>query len=252
MISVVIHTYNAASVIRPTLDSVKDFDEIIICDMESTDDTLAIAREYNCRILSVEKKNYTVPEPYRNFAIHEAKNEWVLVLDADEIIPDALKKYILEEVQKNEIDGLSMPRKNFFMHKFTKAIYPDYQLRLFKKSLTTWAPNVHSKAVVNGNVKIIPAKREDLAILHKSDTVSNMFNKINLYTDNEMARRPAKDVSGLELLFSPFFRFLKVYFLKGGIRYGKIGFVQACRSSIYKFAILLKQLERANEEKMRK
>ena len=61
-ISVVINTYNAEKHLREVLDSVKDFDEIVICDMESKDNTLAIAREYGCKIVTFEKKNYTIVE----------------------------------------------------------------------------------------------------------------------------------------------------------------------------------------------
>ena len=59
-ISIVINTYNAASQLRETLESVRDFDEIVVCDMESTDDTVAIAREYGARVVTFPKNGHNI------------------------------------------------------------------------------------------------------------------------------------------------------------------------------------------------
>ena len=82
-ISVVINTYNAELHLQRVLDAVKDFDEVLVCDMESTDHTLEIARENGCRVVTFPKEGHTIVEPAREFAIHEATNKWVLVIDAD-------------------------------------------------------------------------------------------------------------------------------------------------------------------------
>ena len=64
-ISVVINTYNASKFLARVLDSVKDFDEIVICDMESTDDTLEIAQRYGCKIVTFKKEEVSIVEPAR-------------------------------------------------------------------------------------------------------------------------------------------------------------------------------------------
>ena len=84
-ISVVINTYNASKFLARVLDSVKDFDEIVICDMESTDDTLEIAQRYGCKIVTFKKEGVSIVEPARQFAIDAASHPWVLVVDADEL-----------------------------------------------------------------------------------------------------------------------------------------------------------------------
>mgnify|MGYP003438244586 FL=1 len=89
-ISAVINTYNAEKHLEKVLDSVKEFDEILICDMHSDDATLAIAEKYKAKIIFHEKTGFV--EPARNFAISQAKNEWVLLLDADETVSTELKK----------------------------------------------------------------------------------------------------------------------------------------------------------------
>ena len=91
-ISVVINTYNAAKQLERTLESVTDFDEIVVCDMESTDHTLDIARGYGCKIVTFERKDYNIVEHARNFAISQASNEWVLVVDADEVVTSEMRK----------------------------------------------------------------------------------------------------------------------------------------------------------------
>ena len=89
-ISVVINTYNAEKHLDQVLQSVSGFDEIVICDMGSSDRTLEIAERYGSTVLMHPKLSFV--EPARNFAIQSAKNDWVLLLDADEVINDKLKK----------------------------------------------------------------------------------------------------------------------------------------------------------------
>ena len=93
-ISVVINTFNAEKHLQKVLDSVSGFDEILICDMESTDSTLDIAKRYNCKIVIFPNKGYLSAEPARTFAIQSAANNWVLVVDADELITNSLRQYL--------------------------------------------------------------------------------------------------------------------------------------------------------------
>ena len=131
-ISVVINTYNAEQHLAAVLESVKDFDEVLICDMESTDTTLDIARQYGCRIITFERKQYNIVEPAREYAIHEAKHEWVLVVDADELVTPELKDYLYQHIENHGADGLFIPRKNYFMGRFLHCHYPDHILRFFR------------------------------------------------------------------------------------------------------------------------
>ncbi len=85
-ISVVINTYNASQHLAEVLETVKDFDEVVICDMESTDNTLDTARKYGCKIVIFPRGNYQTCEPARQTAIDAASCKWVLVVDADELV----------------------------------------------------------------------------------------------------------------------------------------------------------------------
>lgn len=243
-ISVVINTYNAEAHLAEVLETVKDFDEVLICDMESTDSTLEIARQYGCRIVTFEKKGYNIVEPARDFAVHSATHEWVLVVDADELIPIGLKDYFYQRISQPDCpDALLVPRKNHMMNQFMRSSYPDYQLRFFRKDKTYWPPVIHARPQIDGTIEAIPQKMEECAMLHMSETMSNAFRHVNEYTDNEVERRKGTHVTFAKLIFAPFFRFFKSYVMKGGFRYGKIGYIQATKHAYYKFVVLCKLLE---------
>ena len=111
-ISVVVHTYNNEKIIRECLESIKDFDEIVLCDMYSTDKTLDIAKEYNCKIIMHE--NIGCVDPARNFAISHASNKWVLVVDSDEIITKDLKKFLYDFIKsQTKYNGIKLPRHTY-------------------------------------------------------------------------------------------------------------------------------------------
>ena len=243
-ISVVINTYNASKYLAEVLETVKDFDEVLICDMESTDNTLEIAERYGCRIVTFEKKDYNIVEPAREFAIHQAIHDWVLVVDADELIPVALKDYLYKKIKEpNCPDALHVARKNHMMGCFMRSSYPDYQLRFFRKDKTHWPPIIHARPVVDGIIGQSPKNMENCAMIHKSVSMSNAFRLVNEYTDNEVVRRKGTHVTWMKLIFQPFFRFFKGYIIKGGFRYGKVGYIQACKHAYYKFIVLCKLLE---------
>lgn len=137
-ISVVINTYNAEKYLAVVLEHVKSFDEILICDMESEDSTRKIAADYGCRVITFPKGAHKICEPARDFAIHSASCKWVLVVDADEIVPSTLRDYLYDAIENKSFDdAYAIPRINMFMgEKFKEKT--DYQIRFFQKDKTTW------------------------------------------------------------------------------------------------------------------
>lgn len=252
-ISVVINTYNASKHLRKVIESVLSFDEILVCDMESTDNTLDIAREYGCRILTFPKGEHTIAEPARDYAIKQASHPWLLVVDADEIVPDALREYLYGMIRKPDCpSGIYIPRKNYFLGKFMHSSYPDPILRFFKKEGSSWPPVIHSFPVVEGPLYHIPARRKDLAFIHlANESVTEYFHKANLYTDNEIIKKGNRKYGMAAFFFRPFFRFFKAYILKGGFRSGKEGFIKACMDGIYQFIFLSKLYERRHDTQIK-
>ena len=248
-ISVVIQTLNSEKFLERVLQSVKAFDEIVICDMYSTDKTIEIAERYNCKIVFHEKTNYC--EPARNFAIQAASHEWVLVVDSDEIVPDALRKYLYEFIQSPDtLNGIWIPRKNYLMGRFMHGDYPDYILRFFRKEGAYWPPYVHTVPQLAGKTVKIPKQRKDLAFVHLINNPLNLkWRKLNAYTDNEVLKRSGKSYSYWSLFYAPAYRFIKAYILKGGFRDGKAGLVNAGMEAFYKFTTIAKIWEsRVNPE----
>lgn len=138
-ISVVINTYNAEQYLERVLESAKRFDEILICDMHSTDKTREIAGRFNCRIIDHEPTG--IVEPARADAISQATHDWVLIVDADEVIPYALHEYLYYTIQRNpQIGGLRVARKNFLMGRFMRSAYPNHLIRFVKKTRLNGLP----------------------------------------------------------------------------------------------------------------
>lgn len=245
-ISVVINTYNAEKHLERVLNSVISFDEIIICDMYSTDKTVDIAKEKGC--LVYYHKKCKIVEPARNFAISKANFNWVLVIDADEIIPADLRNYLYNIIKKKKgLGGVKIPFKNYFMGQFMRSAYPDYHLRFFKKENAFWPAEIHSKVRVEGEIVTIPKKHKNLACIHiANDTVTNILNKNNKYSTQEIIRRKEKKVLLFHIISSPIFWFIKYYFIKGGFLDGTKGFIFAILKSSYKFNTLAKIYEEKN------
>lgn len=243
-ISVVIHTYNASRYLSQVLDRVKGFDEIIICDMESTDSTLDIARSYGCRILNVPKKNYTIPEPYRDYAIHAASHEWVLVVDADELVSPELRDFLYDHIRKPDPEpGIRIPRMNYMFNRFQPSTYPDHQLRFMFRDKAHWPNRIHSLPEIDGDVLTIPAARKELAFRHLQSNMHDQITRMNNYTDNELPRRRSRKATLTRLWLEPKFRFFKSYVMKGGFLHGTTGYILAKRDAFYRYTLLTKLWE---------
>ena len=251
-ISVVINTYNAEKHLKRVLDSVKGFDEIVVCDMESTDATADIARRHGCKVVTYPKEGCMSAEPARTFAISSASCKWVLVVDADELVPPQLEDYLYQAIKSGNCpDGFWIPRKNYFLGRFMHSNYPDYVLRFFIREGTTWPPFVHTFPDVKGRVKRIDAGRGELALIHlANDSISTMVTKTNLYTANEVEKKAGRNYGICALMFRPLFRFFKSYILKGGIRDGMPGFLCACFEGLYQFVMVSKMMEKKHRKEL--
>jgi glycosyltransferase involved in cell wall biosynthesis len=244
-ISVVINTYNAEKHLQRVLDSVKTFDEVLVCDMESTDDTISIARENGCRVVTYPKGEHTIVEPAREFAIHEAKWPWVLVVDADELVTSELRDYLYDQISRPDCPmAIAIPRKNYFMNRFLHSAYPDHIVRFFRQDKTHWPPVIHCSPVIDGRVEKIPAKRKEMAFVHlANDTIDDIIQKTDNYINYELPRRRHKNYGVGALLGRPLFRFFKNYLIKGGFRDGLPGLIHATLAARYQFLMVSRLME---------
>lgn len=235
-ISVVLAVYNEEENIGKCLESIKDLAwEIVIVDGGSADKTLEIAKRFGARIIRTEnRQNFHIN---KNKAIDAAIGDWVLQLDADEIVMQQLKEEIQKAVEKKEKSGYWIPRKNFFLTKFlTKGgQYPDYTLRLYKKGKGRLpGKDVHEQAVVEGNVGYL---RNDL--IHMRDKNFSIYmSRFKKYTDLMATQlqgqgqniNPSSFIS--YIFIKPLFWFFKSYFRHRGYVDGFPGFIFALFSSL--------------------
>lgn len=248
-ISVVINTYNASRHLEEVMRSVTSFDQVVICDMESTDDTLTIVDKFmstgKCKVVIFPKGNHKICEPARDFAIHSADHKWVLVVDADEVVPDALRKYLYARISEPGFeDALAIGRQNLFMGKPATGS-PDYQLRFFQKDKTYWPPIIHARPQVEGRVSEIPAGHKELYLRHLDNpSIADRIAKMNNYTDYEVVKRANKPYGTCKFLFRPLWFFMRSYLFGKGFKDGKRGLIRAYMAMIYQATYMAKITEK--------
>lgn len=248
-ISAVLNTYNAASQLPAALEALRGFDEIVVCDMESTDNTREIASQYGARVVIFPKGDYNICEPARDFAIHSATHEWVLVVDADEVVPQELRHYLYDYTSRPDCaDALDMPFTSMFMGRPTHT-RTEYHVRFFRRDKAYWPPIIHAHVRIDGTTGRVPA-RPELCIRHfDNPTVAQRINKINRYSDNEVEKRLGRRYGTAALLLRPGWFFIKNFLLKGGFRDGRRGIIRAYLEMMYQVALLGKHLEKKTENR---
>lgn len=154
-ISLIIHTYNSGNTLEKLLSSSEFIEDKIILDMGSNDDTLKLAKDYNCNINNIPKTNQV--DSIRNQYIPIARHDWVLVLDSDEYLPDDAEIYLREliSLSNDDVDAYAIPRFNTICGQVMRGSgwYPDHQKRLFKKGKVKWSSGHHTPPEAEGGRK---------------------------------------------------------------------------------------------------
>ncbi|MGA0558122.1 glycosyltransferase family 2 protein [Larkinella sp. VNQ87] len=233
-LSVVMITLNAERTLKQALESVADWaDDLVIVDSGSTDSTLSIAQTFNGRILHRKFDGFGTQ---KQFAIDQARHDWVLVLDADEIVTAPLANEIATVVATSASDyaGYTLPRSLIFLGRILRYGGQSRQpiLRLFNRRKGRMTPaSVHESVQVEGTVGHLSG----LLIHYSYGSLHDYVLKLNQYTTlsaHEMAARQKKAnvaLQGARFLFT----FVKIYFVKGGLFDGYPGFTWALLSAMY-------------------
>lgn len=252
-ISVVIIVKNEETKIEDCLKSVKWADEIVVVDDGSTDNTVQISKKYTNKVYPHKSAGYV--EPARNFAISKASGDWILVLDADERIPESLATQ-LREISDTKIQaiGVDIPRKNIIFGKWIEhsGWWPDYQMRFFKRGSVSWSDEIHRQPVLNGERVQLDAKPE-LSIHHLNyKSVYEFIDKLNRYTEVEAREfiKLNKSFNWIEIITKPFSEFLSRFFARGGYKDGLHGLVLAILQAISMFVVSIKVWELKNFEEI--
>ncbi len=235
-ISFCIITYNEEENIKELIENIKELaDEIVVVDRFSDDKTKEIALSMGVSFYEKEWVDYTTQ---KNTAKELAKNGWVFFLDADERLSDSLKEELkrLKERDKIDEDGFYVKRRAMYVGKWIKhsGWYPDKSIRLFRKDKGTfYGKYVHEGLKLGG--KIGELKGDILHFAYSS--FREHFDKTKKYAYLSALRMidEGKSFSILKLIFSPFFRFIKHFFLRLGFLDGVHGLVISYLSSYYVF-----------------
>ncbi len=232
----VVITKNEERNIADCLASVRWADDIIVVDAESHDRTVDLAREGGARVFVRPWPGFG---PQKNFGMAQASSEWVLIIDADERVPEALRTEILSRIHHWEEGApvaYEIPRRNFFYGGWVRhaGVYPDYQIRLFRRGSAHYNDVlVHENLMVHGSRGRLSEPFEHLT----ERCIQDHFKKFGLYT-TLAAQEKGKTVHAVhtqDLLFRPLVVFLKSYALKQGFRDGVRGLIVCVFASMYTF-----------------
>ncbi|MBZ9578202.1 glycosyltransferase family 2 protein [Patescibacteria group bacterium] len=241
-LSVVVITRNEEVNIKECLESVNWADELIVVDDNSRDRTVEIAQNYTDRIF---QKKMDIEGRHRNWAYGQARNSWVLSLDADERVTPKLKEEIAEVISNpGEFKGFSIPRRNYIGNYWVKhgGWYPSAQLKLFEKQDFRWEEvEVHPRAFLNGTC----GKLNSDIIHYSYKNFDDFLNKMNRQTTLE-AIKWVKDKRRMGLgraLWRTYDRFMRTFFRKKAYKDGFTGFMVSIFAGLYQLLSYAKYWE---------
>jgi glycosyltransferase involved in cell wall biosynthesis len=224
-ISIVIITKNAASTLQKTLESAQEFDEIVIYDNGSEDETLAIANSFEN--VSLHQGEFMGFGPTKNHAVSLARHDWVFTLDSDETITPELTEYLRHWKPDNDYIAGFVLRENFFMGRYVKhgGWGNDWLLRFFNRTTHQFndAP-VHESVV-----KIKQSIEHKLPYSIEHDAVQDIGQflvKIDRYSELRRKQSDKTFHPGLIVLRS-LFAFFKSYVMHAGLLDGWRGLIIA-------------------------
>lgn len=224
-LSVILITKNEAEVVGRCLESVRWADEIIVLDSGSTDATVEICRRYTDKVLVTDWPGFG---PQKNRALALATCDWVLSIDADEWLDDALREAVREAIARADAQGFRLQRLSSYCGRYMRhsGWWPDEVLRLFRRNAGRFSDHrVHERVMVEGRVGTLPG-----LLLHESyRSLDQVLEKVNHYS-----REGALDLHGRGQRASlgtavghGLWAFFRTWILRRGFLDGREGFIVA-------------------------
>lgn len=244
-ISVTVLTKNSQKYLKEVLKALAPFDEVLVYDTGSEDDTIAIAKRFpNVRVI---EELFIGFGPTHNMASAAAKHQWILSIDSDEVVTPEM----IQEMNKITLDDdavYTFARHNYYNGKFIKwcGWYPDRQIRLYNKTKTRFSDDQVHEAIISQGMKKIAL---DAHFVHHSySNISDFLAKMQSYS-TLFAQQNCGVVSSSvpKALLHGFYAFFKSYLLQLGILGGFEGFLISSyngHTAFYKYI----KLREANKE----
>ncbi len=234
--------------IDEVLDSINDWvDEIVIVlDKKIKGGVYQAAKKFEAKIYYRKFDDYS---SQKNFAISKAKGDWILSLDADEVVSAGLAKELKEAVKDLSYNGYFLPRKNIIFGQTINHAgwYPDYQLRFFVKGYGNFSKIIHERISLRGGVGYL----KNPLIHYNYQNVSGFIDRLNRYTDTEAQQLLSSDYHfrPQDILLRPPEEFLARFFAQEGWKDGFHGLVLSALMAFYNLVIYLKVWEQSGFKK---
>jgi len=266
-ISVLILTLNEAANLPRCLAALAGCDDIVVLDSFSTDDTVTIAKTQGARVVQRAFDDFAGQRNYGLMQI-DWRHDWVLHLDADEVMTPALWAEIQQTIGTTEYQAFHIPAKTIFQGRWLKhaGLYPSYQVRLTRRPGFRFKMVGHGQkaAIDDTHIGVLKQAYEHHAF---SKGLTDWLAKHNHYSTAEAAaslQQPAVDWRGLlstqalrrrsalrylvfRLPCRPLLRFCYMYLLRGGFLDGRAGWRYCCLLAMYEAMIVVKIAEQKHE-----
>jgi len=243
-LSVVISAYNEEKTIGRCLESVKNLaDEIIVVDNTSLDGTVAVVQKYTKNI--IKKPNILMLNTNKNVGFSKATGDWILNLDADEVIPEELAREILNIIKANPKEcGFWIKRKNFSFGKWIQhgLWWPDKQIRLFRRGKGSFpCVHIHEYIAIEGTI----GELTEPYVHYNYESIHQYLIKIDRTSTSEAITLTESNyqIVWYDAIRFPMSDFLKIYFAEGGYKDGLHGLVLALFQAFYSFCTFAKKWE---------
>lgn len=245
-ISCVIITKNEETRLARTLESVMWCDDIVVVDSGSQDKTLEIAKQFGARTFTRAFDGYGIQKRY---AVEQAKHDWVINIDADEVVTERLK----EEVRSLDLDhskyvAYGFALENIFLGKKLKFFgHPDVHLRVFNRRYANFNKAlVHEKVETEGRTLNL----KDHVDHYSYQNIYHYFEKFNRYTSMAAEEKFAKGktVGFFSIITRWLISWFRFYIIKGGFINGYQGFIWCFFSGFYT-AVKYVKLKELNDRK---
>jgi len=247
-VSVYVLTTNSRRTIERCLKSLSWAEELVIVDSFSQDGTYEVCKQYTDKVF---QRKWTGHRDQYQYAADLTTQKWIMFVDADEEIPQALAEEIRLELngRAKDLDGYFVYRRTYYLGRWIRygGWYPDGEIRLYRRDKGRWEGGLHAKLVVDDKIGVLKNQYLHYTYGNISDQIQTIdrYSKIAALDLFQRGER----FSLLKLLFNPPFRFIKEYLFKSGFRDGLPGLVIIVSTLFYVFIKYAKLWELTISEK---
>lgn len=230
------------------LKSISWCNQIVVIDMASTDRTAEIAKSFGAKVFAYPDVGYV--EPALQFATEKMSTDYILRLDADEIVNLELKKFLVLEAVCSEFDVFFLRRKNFIFGSFSanNRYFKDRQLRFWRKGTVTHTNRIHAPPILLSKKIYYAAHGNHACILHFNQrTIYEYIDKMNRYTEKE----PLEQIKFGGFFYEFFIKYLLKFFYLVVVNRSfcsKNDLILEYLTSTYHFIKYLKSIERLRNQ----